>query len=340
MKQQESVISWLKDAYAMEVGATKTLEHHAEAAQAYPEVRTKLYEHLEETRRHAELVKGCLERLGSQPSAVKETLSTVMGAVQGVATLPAKDTVVKNALGDYAAEHFEIACYNSLLAAAEQLGDEETARVCRAILAEEERMASWLDGQIRVITQRYLTEQASKVDKQAKPSAQHGGQPKAGGVSQRSLLLAAGLVVVGVGGSLLLTSVMRGGKNKQGVGQPRPGSGDHSEDSESRLDGNGQTRKPGGVVTVTEVWLVPGPYSGIGPANYQASGDPVADEINSRLTQHGQIDASDIMIVVDSDHVLLQGTVADEETKQLVEQATQGLLGVSSVDNQLSVKTA
>ena len=41
-------------------------------------------------------------------------------------------------------------------------------------------------------------------------------------------------------------------------------------------------------VIYTEVWLTPGPYSGLGPV-YNDAGDPTGQEIASRLTQHGQV---------------------------------------------------
>jgi ferritin-like metal-binding protein YciE len=60
----------------------------------------------------------------------------------------AKDELIKNTLHDYGTEHFEIACYTSLSAAAEDLGDQETARVCQEILRDEEAMANFLFQQI------------------------------------------------------------------------------------------------------------------------------------------------------------------------------------------------
>ena len=42
MTQQQTVLSWLKDAHAVEVGALPTLTSHAAAAADYPEVQAKL----------------------------------------------------------------------------------------------------------------------------------------------------------------------------------------------------------------------------------------------------------------------------------------------------------
>ena len=81
--QQQTVLSWLKDAHAMEVGAIPTLTGHAEAAAHYPEVRAKLEAHAEATRRHAELVEGCIARLGGRPSALKEAVGGVLSSATG-----------------------------------------------------------------------------------------------------------------------------------------------------------------------------------------------------------------------------------------------------------------
>jgi ferritin-like metal-binding protein YciE len=162
MKQQETLIAWLNDAHAMEKSLAPVLENHAKDADLHPEMQVKLQEHLNETKQHAELVAGCIKRLGGSVSTVKSGLGTVMGTVQGMSTGMAKDELVKNALADYAAEHFEIASYRSLIAAAEELGDQQTVGVCQQILRDEEEMAGWLEQHLPTITREYLAKQANK----------------------------------------------------------------------------------------------------------------------------------------------------------------------------------
>lgn len=156
MAHTETVIAWLNDAYAMENSLIQVMENHAKDAKGHATIQAKIQDHIEQTRRHAELVKSCIERLGGHTSAIKSGLSTVTGMMQGMSTGMAKDELVKNALADYAAEHFEIACYTSLISAAHAVGDGETARICRQILDDEEKMASWLEQQIPIITQEHL----------------------------------------------------------------------------------------------------------------------------------------------------------------------------------------
>ena len=71
MAHKELVIAWLNDAHAMELGIAQVLERHAEEAKDHPQVQGGLQRHLEQTRRHAELVKGCVERMGGETSGVK-----------------------------------------------------------------------------------------------------------------------------------------------------------------------------------------------------------------------------------------------------------------------------
>jgi ferritin-like metal-binding protein YciE len=49
-----------------------------------------------------------------------------------------------------------IACYNSLITAAEESGSQETVRACQEILAEEKEMADWLDSQMPGIITEFL----------------------------------------------------------------------------------------------------------------------------------------------------------------------------------------
>jgi ferritin-like metal-binding protein YciE len=152
MAHNDLVLAWLNDAHAMELGIAQVLENHAASAADDPPKQMRLQQHLEETRHHAELVKGCVERMGGDTSAVKSGMASVMGTIQGMSTKIAKDELIKNTLHDYGTEHFEIACYTSLIAAAENLGDQETARVCAEILRDEQAMADFLFQQIPLAT--------------------------------------------------------------------------------------------------------------------------------------------------------------------------------------------
>jgi ferritin-like metal-binding protein YciE len=154
--QKETLLSWLNDAYSMEKGLVQVLENHADDAKDHPEAYRKISEHLELTRRHADMVEQCIARLGGSTSTLKTALGTVSGFFQGRSTGAAPDELVKNALSDYAAEHFEIACYRALIVAARSLGVNDVVQICEQILRDEEDMARWLESHLPMTVQEYL----------------------------------------------------------------------------------------------------------------------------------------------------------------------------------------
>ena len=132
----------------MEQALEEVLERHAKDAEGDVEVQSRIERHIEETRRQAETVQGCIESLGGSVSGGKDTFGKMFGAMQGMANRPMADTMVKNALADYAAEHFEIACYRALIEACHQIGEEQVAIRLTDILHEEEAMAQFLEQKL------------------------------------------------------------------------------------------------------------------------------------------------------------------------------------------------
>ena len=159
MTRQEMMLAWLNDAHAMEHSLIHTLEQRIKEAEGHPQIKARDEQHLAETRRHAELVQGCVERLGGKTSALKVGMSSAMGVAQGLATAVARDTLVKNFLADYSAEQLEVASYTALIAGAEALGDQETIAVCQQILREDMAMAEWLAQHLPAVVQETLLQQ-------------------------------------------------------------------------------------------------------------------------------------------------------------------------------------
>ncbi|MFL6231704.1 MAG: ferritin-like domain-containing protein [Thermoanaerobaculia bacterium] len=158
---RETLIGWLNDAYAMEKGLVQVLENHADDVKDRPEMYRKIAQHLEQTKMHAERVRECVERLGGSVSTVKTAMGAVSGFFQGRSTGASPDELVKNALSDYAAEHFEIASYKALIAAARLLGENQVVQVCEAILRDEQDMANWLEQNLPNVVQEYLNVQTA-----------------------------------------------------------------------------------------------------------------------------------------------------------------------------------
>lgn len=144
----------------MELSLAKVLENHANDAKDFPNMRDRIRRHVIETREHADRVVQALQLLGEKPSTAKAVLGDVMGRVQGLSTSMFNDELVKNALSDFASEHFEIACYRSLIAAASELGHTEIVNLCEQNLRDEEDMALWLEEQIPDVTRAHLQSEA------------------------------------------------------------------------------------------------------------------------------------------------------------------------------------
>jgi ferritin-like metal-binding protein YciE len=162
MTTRDELIDWLRDAYAMERGLEVTLRKQSESEELNALVREQARRHLGETRRHAEAVKACLEELGTDTSALKTGIALFTETAKGMATGFAQDERVKDMLAAYASEHFEIACYKALNAAALVAGEPTIAAVCEEILPDEEAMAEWLDANLPRVVTSYLSEKTGE----------------------------------------------------------------------------------------------------------------------------------------------------------------------------------
>jgi len=75
----------------------------------YPQLKTQIERHIEETRNHANLVQQCIDRSDSSTSTVKDITGKVTGLGQALSGLFVSDEIVKGALAGYSFEHMEIA---------------------------------------------------------------------------------------------------------------------------------------------------------------------------------------------------------------------------------------
>ncbi len=157
-KNKDELIEWLRDAYAMEKAMEVALEKQIKNEKASPALREKATIHLAETQGHAAAVEACLHKIGADVSTLKTGMAQGLEMAKGLSTAFAKDERVKDVLAAYASEHFEIACYTALAAAAEQVGVREIVDTCEAILKEEKRMATWLQKNVAAVVVSYLEE--------------------------------------------------------------------------------------------------------------------------------------------------------------------------------------
>lgn len=158
----ENLLDWLRDAHAMEEQSEKMLKGQAERLKHYPALKARIDQHIEETLGQQKLLRACIERHGSSPSAVKDISAKFVAFGQTVTGMFVGDEVVKSAMSGYVFEHMEISAYTVLIAAAKTVGDLETERVCEQILQEEIAMAEWLKQNLPDITQTFLLRDAAE----------------------------------------------------------------------------------------------------------------------------------------------------------------------------------
>ena len=89
-----------------------------------------------------------------------------------------------------------------------------------------------------------------------------------------------------------------------------------------------------------ESWRLPGPYTGRGPRNYWRADERIQEDVCDRLTQAGQLDASDIEVQVSRGEVTLGGQVDSQQSKHMAEDIAKGVPGVRDMHNQINVREA
>jgi ferritin-like metal-binding protein YciE len=139
----KQLTKYLGDAHAIEKQAAKLLEKAPEMAGA-EELADVFAEHLEQTKRHGELVAARLEARGAGPSALKDTALRLGALNIGMFLKAQPDVPAKLAAFAYAFEHLEIASYEMLRRVALQAEDSDTAAVAGEILVQEQAAAGLL----------------------------------------------------------------------------------------------------------------------------------------------------------------------------------------------------
>jgi ferritin-like metal-binding protein YciE len=153
---EDRLMEWLRDAHAAEEQAATMLSGMASRIEHYPALKSRIEQHLGETKRQAERIRTCIERRGGSTSTVKDAGAKLVAMGQAMSGMFVGDEVMKGTIASTAFEAMEVASYTILIAAAKAVGDQETARVCEEILREEEAMEDWLKQNTASLTLNYL----------------------------------------------------------------------------------------------------------------------------------------------------------------------------------------
>ena len=156
MNYLEHYHDWLRDAHAMEKQAESMLESMASRIDNYPDLRSRIQQHVTETKRQITVLEEILDRNNISRSVLKDSMSKMAALGQSIGGMFPSDEIVKGSISGYVFEQFEIACYTSLLAAANKAGDTASISAIESILAEERAMADWLLKHIPQTTEEFL----------------------------------------------------------------------------------------------------------------------------------------------------------------------------------------
>lgn len=78
-------------------------------------------------------------------------------------------------------------------------------------------------------------------------------------------------------------------------------------------------------------------YRGRGPKNWRPTDERIRDNVNELLTDHDDVDATDVEVRVENGEVTLDGTVASRWEKRLAEDIAASCRGVYDVHNRLRI---
>jgi osmotically-inducible protein OsmY len=79
-------------------------------------------------------------------------------------------------------------------------------------------------------------------------------------------------------------------------------------------------------------------HRGKGPKGYTRTDERIKEDVHERLTEDGQIDASDIEVDVKSGEVFLKGTVKNRQEKRRAEDIIENISGVKNVENHIKLQ--
>ena len=150
-------VTGLRNAHAMENQALSIMKPQLERIENYPEVATKLEQHIRETEGQITRIEDILQGLGEDHSTLKDMALSFTGAMAAMGHTMAGDEILKNSFANFAFENFEMAAYKSLITVGEQGGYTSAVQALQLNLGEEQAMARWLDENIAAVTMKFLS---------------------------------------------------------------------------------------------------------------------------------------------------------------------------------------
>jgi ferritin-like metal-binding protein YciE len=184
-ERDAKLIQYLSEAYGKERELEVALQTDI-AMTTKPPYKKRLQEHLKETKAHAKALERRIKQLGgggqTVPSLVGKATALAKGPLHMIRGSGEQEKLLKNAKTQFTAEQEEISTYVAIEVFANKVGDSETAKIARDIRRQEERMAKFLEGQIRQLAQATALEEvpaAQRRTRAKKRAAKKGGAASA-----------------------------------------------------------------------------------------------------------------------------------------------------------------
>jgi ferritin-like metal-binding protein YciE len=183
-ERDAKLVQYLNEAYGKEQELITSLEAHIAMTTKAP-YQKRLKQHLKETKSHAKQLERRIKKLGGGGHAIQTVVAKATAAAKGplhmVRGSGEQEKMLKNAKTEYFNEHEEISTYLAIEVFAEKVSDKETAKLARDIRREEERMAKFLEGQIKALSGAVATaEVPAALRRPAKAGTKAAKAPAAG----------------------------------------------------------------------------------------------------------------------------------------------------------------
>src|SRR5215218_9525878 len=183
------LVQYLSEAYGKERELETALQAHI-AMTAKGPYKKRLQQHLKETKSHAKQVERRIKKLGgggqTLQGAVGKVAALAKGPLHAIRGDSEQEKQLKNAKTEYWNEHEEIATYLGIETLAEKVGDSETAKLAKAIRREEEKMAGFLLGQIKQLTNAVVRSDIPAAQRRASSSGRKTKRTKSSGSKPKS----------------------------------------------------------------------------------------------------------------------------------------------------------
>src|SRR4051812_30740645 len=154
-ERDAKLVQYLSEAYGKERELETSLQAHI-AMTTKPPYAKRLKQHLKETKAHAKALERRIKKLGGggqiAQTAVGKVKAAAKGPLHAVRGSGDDEKMLKNAKTQYFNEHEEVATYLAIETFATRVKDSETAKLAKGIRRDEERMAKFLEGQIKSLS--------------------------------------------------------------------------------------------------------------------------------------------------------------------------------------------